>query len=169
MSYFETYSSNLPLKRSHKGKLIRVISCIKIQHTIKHFHFEPRHMGSASLIPAMIPVYLRNILESTICHKFVEDQINFQSIPSLCSIITLISHFEPRPSRKWLAQAFHELRVWYDEFRLTYSARVFFQSSKSHKGQYCCYIKYKSRSKAIYNLFLRIFMVLNFLHHSPRR
>lgn len=29
-------------------------------HTTKHFHFEPCHIGSASLLPIIIPVRLKN-------------------------------------------------------------------------------------------------------------
>lgn len=91
------------------------------RHTIKHFHFEPRHMGSASPIPAMIPVYLQNNL---MCQQFIKKLYKIRIIcgqyqPSFRSIITLISHFEPWPHRKWLSEALHELWVWYNELRLT--------------------------------------------------
>jgi hypothetical protein len=39
--------------------------------------------------------------------------------PSFKSIITFISQFEPQTSQKWLTEGLHELRTWYNKFRLT--------------------------------------------------
>lgn len=115
-----------------------VISCMKIQHTIKHFHFEPRHIGSASLIPAMIPVYLQNNL---MCQQFIINlykiRVTFRAylLSVASSLSYLILNLNPAENG-WLKLFMNfEYGIMNSDWL---NLQGFFQSNNSHQDRYCC-------------------------------